>query len=116
MGETSTYQALPVSGLEHIEGKWSSRTREVCGTAFTLGGGAYLTAGHVWKQALTHPIQALGMMDAPDSGTFKNVKIRDAEVLAGYDLAILKAPPFGKSAPWSAQPVALLDTVQAFGY
>src|SRR5258708_4143523 len=95
-----TFLALPVVGVEPLTDGCAGNTREVCGTAFTVGGGAYLTAGHVWKQAHTHSIQALGMMDEPERGEFKLVKISDGELLEEFDLAVLKAPVrFGDTFP-----------------
>jgi len=103
---------LPVVGME----PGSSRPRELCGTAFHIGGGAYLTAAHVWKQAQTHPLQAIGMTDTPDTEVVRCHGVWKAEALEAFDLAVLSAPPFGQSFLWSKQLPALLDEVRAFGY
>jgi hypothetical protein len=116
MGDHATFIALPVMGMEPRKDSWKAKPLQVYGTAFTIGGGAYLTAGHVWSGAQGDPLQALGMMDNPESGRFLFRKIREGELLPAFDLAVLKAPPFGKTFRWSAHPVSLLDEVRTFGY
>jgi hypothetical protein len=117
MIQHATSFALPVMGLEAPEGSSSAKAREMCGTAFTIGGGAYLTAGHVCKQARAHPLQAIGMMDEPETEAFKLVKVTHAEVLEAVDLGVLKAShSFGTTFRWSRAPASLLDTVETYGY
>jgi hypothetical protein len=112
----ATDLVLPVGGLVPGETSRTSKLREVCGTAFNIGADAYLTAGHVWKQALTHPLQALGMMDDPQTGRINLHKVTDAEVLDAHDLAVLEARPFGRSFRWTSEGFALQDGVHSFGY
>jgi hypothetical protein len=113
----ATDLALPVMGFERSESSWSNKPREICGTAFTIGGGAYLTAAHVWERARTHDMQALGIMHEPETGVFKFHRITDGEGLASLDLAVLRAAvSFGKTFQWSAARVALLDGVRSYGY
>jgi hypothetical protein len=116
MGDHATYFVLPVMGMEPGETRRTSKPRQVCGTAFSIGGGVYLTAGHVWKQAQKHPLQALGMMNEPESREVLAVAIKEAELLEAVDLAVLKASPFGKSFSWSFARSALFDGVRTYGY
>lgn len=94
----------------------NSRPRELCGTAFHLGGTAYLTAAHVWRQAKTYPLQAIGMADTPETEVVRCHGVWKAEPLEAFDLAVLHAPPFGQAFLWSAQLPALHDEVRTFGY
>jgi hypothetical protein len=109
---------LPVIGADSAE-TGELRIREACGTAFTIGGGVYLTAGHVWENALAFPKQGIGIL--PDQsgppGHMLICRVDDSEVLKDYDLAILKsAAVSSKTFPWSTADLTLLEEVRAFGY
>jgi hypothetical protein len=89
------------------------------GTAFTIGGGMYITAGHVWQNACRFPLQAIGLHPTgkDDSEGMLLWKIVDAEVFDTIDLAVVKVDaPFGQTFAWSAERAALLDQVRACGY
>ena len=110
--------AFPVMGMDSgADGV--SRTRDVCGTAFALGGGYYLTAGHVWKAAATSPLQGIGL-GVTKQNEFETVIIRKiigAIVFETVDVAVLQVGfSFGRTFVWSAKGPALLDQVRAFGY
>ena len=56
------------------------------------------------------------MMNEAESGAFRLVKIGAGELLEEFDLAVLKAPPFGITLRWTRTGAALLDTVESYGY
>jgi hypothetical protein len=89
----------------------------ICGTAFALGTDMYLTAGHVWKNAVTYPLRAIGIRGrgAPDV-TLYNVP--EAETIDAFDLAILRtsAPAPNKALNWTTQALPLFAEMRAFGY
>jgi hypothetical protein len=102
-----------------VQADGSKKTRDVCGTAFTLGGGNYLTAGHVWKTASSFPLQGIGLGTATQDGSEHMLirKIVDAAAFDTVDVAVLQVGfSFGSTFAWNAKPPALLDPVRAFGY
>ncbi len=114
----ATDLAFPVVGMD-AGADGSNKARAVCGSAFTLGGGHYLTAGHVWTAAASFPLQGIGLGTTSASGS-EHVLIRkivDTAVFEAIDVAILQVEvSFGRTFPWNAKPPALLDPVRAFGY
>src|SRR5215813_4441047 len=90
-GFHATDLVFPVMGLTP-EADGTNKPRQVCGTAFGLGGGRFLTAGHVWKEASRSPLQGLGMatMTAGEPETVLLQRVIDAEILETVDIAILK--------------------------
>jgi hypothetical protein len=89
----------------------------VCGTAFSLGGDMYLTAGHVWENAHTYPLQAMGVRHGPEQEMLL-YRVFEAENIAAFDLAVLKtaAPTPNKALIWSTLEPGLFADVRAFGY
>jgi hypothetical protein len=89
----------------------------VCGSAFALGGNMYLTAGHVWENALAFPLRAVGIREqqAPNATLYH---VSDGETIAAFDLAILKtpAPTPNKALIWSSADLILFANVRTFGY
>jgi hypothetical protein len=115
----ATDLVFPVMGVD-VEADGSKKFREACGTAFTIGGGAYLTAGHVWKQASGFALQGLGLgvMRAENDEHITIRRVTHAEMFDAVDLAVLEldVSSLGKTFPWSTESVALLDRVNTFGY
>src|SRR5512132_1889010 len=105
--------AFPIMGVS--AGK---EARAVCGTAFALATDMYLTAGHVWQNALTFPLQTIGIRkpNAPDVTLYH---VEEAEVIGAFDLAILRAPSTAapnKALIWTTEALPLFAEVRAFGY
>jgi hypothetical protein len=97
----------------------TNKTHEVCGTAFTIGGGNYLTAGHVWAAASSYPLQAIGLGMTSRNGAESLIarRILHATVFDTVDVAVLQVGiAFGRTFPWSAKRIALFDPIRAFGY
>jgi hypothetical protein len=103
---------FPIIGLSA-----EKKPLSVCGTAFSIGGDMYLTAGHVWDNALIFPLRAIGVREhqAPNATLFQ---ISDREIIAAFDLAILKtlAPAPDKALIWSSKDLILFANVRTFGY
>jgi len=89
----------------------------VCGTAFSIGGDAYMTAGHVWENAQTYPLQAMGVRVGPQWEMTLH-RIVEGEPIAAFDLAIFQAlaPVPDKALSWSTLQPGLFADVRAFGY
>lgn len=54
--------------------------RAVLGTAFSIGGGVFMTAGHTIPNARGHGAASLG---SPEAGRWQGTPIQDPEVLEG---------------------------------
>ena len=63
-----------------------AKIRELCGTAFPIGPNMCLTAGHVWDRVRAFPLQEGTIMDRPETGTAKLVKIEEVSRLLGPTL------------------------------
>jgi hypothetical protein len=103
---------FPIIGV-----KTDKKPATVCGTAFSIGGDMYLTAGHVWENAHTYPLQAMGVRVGPKREMLL-YKALDAENIPTLDLTILRttAPAPNKALMWSSVGPGLCDDVRAFGY
>ena len=110
---------FPMIGLEPGRDRQSNKPREAFGTAFTIGGGMYLTAAHVWRSARRFPLQGIEL-HSTESGNPEGMllwKIIDSEMCDAIDLSLVKADAaFGETFAWNAHPASLLDQVRAFGY
>jgi hypothetical protein len=89
----------------------------VCGTAFSLGSDVYLTAGHVWENVQTYPLQAMGVRRGP-AQEMTLYRVTESETIAAFDLAILRtsATAPNKALIWSTLEPGLFADVRAFGY
>lgn len=93
---------------------------QICGTAFAIGGGFFVTAAHVLDTVLESRAPSLGFL--PGGASFGPVEYRQApitqhEILRGVDLGILACAggPYG-CFQWFGRDVALLTNVLAGGY
>lgn len=108
--------ALPVFGCERL----GDMPRQVCGTAFPIGGQYFLTAGHVIRAVRDYPVASLGFIsvDASRGATAsRNAPITDAEIIDRLDLAVVACeggPWFAP--PWASLEVPLLTQVMCPGY
>jgi len=104
--------AFPIMGVSA-----EKKAVAICGTAFALGPDMYLTAAHVWQNALAYPVRAIGMRrrGAPDMTLYT---VPEAETLDAFDLAILRtsAPAQNKALFWTTDALPLFSEVRAFGY
>jgi len=90
---------------------------ELCGTAFSIGPGVFMTAGHVVKKAFTHQVAAIGFPGAPGL-TWRGSSIDERELFDDLDIGICKARvPHAPPAPWGGgEPLLLSEEVQTVGY
>jgi len=90
---------------------------EMLGTCFSIGGGFYLTAGHVAKTAIERVLKkAIRFQDKPGQNSFL---IEEFEVLPQADVAIFRAPhDWMLPMPWLPAESVLepLEDVKTFGF
>jgi hypothetical protein len=90
---------------------------EICGTAFCIGPGVFLTAGHVLERAFTHQVAAIGYPG--DAGSkWRGSSIDERELFDDLDIGICKARvPDATQIPWGrGEPLLLSEEVQTVGY
>jgi hypothetical protein len=82
---------------------------ELCGTAFSIGPGVFMTAGHVLGKAFTHQVAAIGFSGAPGS-TWRGSSIDEREIFDDLDIGICKAGvPHAPPPPWGNGEALLLS-------
>jgi hypothetical protein len=88
--------------------------RNVFGTAFSLGGNTFLTAGHVIKAATAHESFDICLIE---DGAWGARKIIRHEVLEDLDAGFFEANvPGAKALRWSDTELSMLDSVAAVGF
>ena len=85
---------FPIMGV-----KTDKKPATVCGTAFSIGGDAYMTAGHVWENAQAYPLPVFSETEtlAKGSQVTKLIKTEAlhlgiairSDVVAGISSALL---------------------------
>lgn len=107
---------LPVLGGTLEDSGERVNVHEAFGTAFAIGGGMYLTAGHVVEGALSTPLASLASPE--DEGKRWGMHpIRQQEVFSPCDVAVLDVPTLETPAlPWHASLLMALTDVISFGY
>ena len=90
------------------------------GTAFNLGNGLFMTAGHSIENALSnkHSMIMVGWYGYIEATFFE---ITDYEVITDFDIALFKAKDLGKciserGLPWDFSELPLLEDVQTAGF
>lgn len=76
--------AFPIMGVDA-----QKKAVAMCRTAFAIGTSMYLTAGHVWQNALTYPLRAIGIRREGNAPDLTPYNVSDAETIGAFDLAIL---------------------------
>lgn len=110
---TASRYVFPIVAGE-IRDEGPLTVRAVLGTAFSIGGGAFLTAGHTIENALASEAAMVGW---PDDETGRGVPLFEPELLEGYDLGVFRAdPPHVERTRWVARELALLDPVRTVGH
>lgn len=108
--------ALPVFACDRL----GEMPRQVCGTAFPIGGQYFLTAGHVVRAAREFPIATLGFIsvDAGRGATAsRSALIAETEIIESLDLAVVACGDGPWIAPaWASTEVPLLTLVMCPGY
>jgi len=109
---------FPVFGAS--TGRTETEVKELCGTAFPIGPGIFVTAGHVLRNALTHKTAAIGFGTEGRSSSWIGSPIRDTEFL-DHDMGLCRAavPPSARvmSLVWEDRaPEPLRTAVGALGY
>jgi hypothetical protein len=108
------YVFAVIGGKRQPESKDTVDIVDVCGTAFGIGGGMFLTAGHVLECSKQHEDWGLGY--TRDS-LLVRAAITDAVALPDHDLAVLRANvPIARNARWDMSLLPLLSDVISVGY
>jgi hypothetical protein len=88
--------------------------RQVFGTAFSIGEGYFLTAGHVIHAALECEWAGIGF---PAESTWHGSPFIESELLENYDIGVFTAETPGfKSMRWNLTSLPMLYNVQSIGY
>lgn len=106
---------FPLVGGESLTPQNPFEIRQICGTAFHLKGGNYITAGHAVKNALQHDQMGLAHLDG--AGKWRIQKVTKYEVVDDYDIGFVKVEASDtKAMQWDFGQLPLLSEVCTFGY
>ncbi|MBI5565789.1 MAG: trypsin-like peptidase domain-containing protein [Chloroflexi bacterium] len=107
---------FPVTGgsIDRRTEEESMLIRKVFGTAFSIGEGYFLTAGHVIQAALECEWAGIGF---PYEGTWHGSPFIESELLEEYDVGVFRAEvPSFRSMQWNPTSLPMLYEVQSIGY
>lgn len=107
---------FPVLGTDHDSDPSAGyeMIRTICGTAFSLSDGVFMTSAHALTAALRHEFTEIAYVE--DSG-FLYFQITEHEVLTDIGVALFRANiAHAKAFPWQLRESALLDRVQTIGH
>jgi hypothetical protein len=89
--------------------------RSVLGTAFSIGGGAFLTAGHALANAVAHEAVHIGWVE--NSTKWISRQIDAHEIFHGFDVGVFRAQVHDAvDIPWHSEELPLLYPVRAIGH
>jgi S1-C subfamily serine protease len=104
---------FPVFGGTQREGGFFVPT-QLFGTAFSIGGGLFLTAGHVLRGA-SDEIEA--RVGNNEDRNWKSYEVTDSEILPSLDVAIIQCRvPIRSALMWHKGELPMLSPVQSTGY
>jgi hypothetical protein len=107
---------LPVLGGTPDASAQRMAVSDVFGTAFAIGGGMYMTAGHVVEAALSTAMVTLAFPEDQGRG-WGMYPVLDHEIFSPCDVAIIRAEsPHAVPLPWETPMLTVLTDVMAFGY
>jgi Trypsin-like peptidase domain len=109
---------FPVLALKRGVPKAETSRPIVYGTAFPIGPGVLLTAGHVWEAAFADGIPILSKIPVP-GGTFRPLQVDDAELFRTIDVALISCPALGDVMPLPLdfdRRLAIGDPAYAIGF
>lgn len=90
--------------------------KTVTGSAFSIGSGFFLTAGHVIKKTKKAEHMGCGFVKEGDD-LWHSIQIKDFEINEKFDLAVFKADLEGiKAMKWDFSKLKLLDNIETSGY
>jgi hypothetical protein len=123
MSTSSLQVSLPVQRAERVRGERFGVTAEVLGSCFSIGGGFFLTAGHVVREASAVVGAKVPVVGVPDpSGGFVGLAVEEGEDL-GADVGVLRVAyahsdykDWFLTFPWRQSPLAQLEEAKTVGY
>ena len=101
----------PVFGGSHAppSSQYLLDAREIFGTAFSIGGGVFLTAAHVIKAASSCELMGLGN---PEEEVWQAYLFSEIELFEGSDVAVFRCPRTPtKAFAWHTSPLSMLTDV-----
>jgi hypothetical protein len=104
--------------LPILSGPTEKHPTEISGTAWSIGAGFFITAGHAMRHALSCKWKALGHYSR-ETDKVKIANIADSAVFDSYDVAIFKVIDDNleaKAIRWSEDALATADSVRTVGY
>ena len=105
---------FPVVGGELSSDGQVLLATDVYGTAFPIGGGHWITAGHVVRSAAAHPLSAIGV---PSGERWATRSIKAFEVIESHDIAVFTAEHSDVDLmPWVAGALPITIPVSSVGY
>lgn len=114
------HYVFPVFGGEPTADAGTVANPALYGTAFNLGNGLFMTAGHSIKSALSneHGAIMVGWYGYTEATFFE---ITDHEVITDFDIGLVKAEDLGKAVgetglPWDFSKLPLLEEVRTAGF
>ena len=114
---TAFEYVFPVIGgnlVDHDNVDKGGVIKQVYGTAFHIGKGFFLSAGHAIINGLQNSFFGLGY---PEKGYWKASQVVEHEVLPDYDIGIVRTSiPNLKAMPWKTGESSMLTDVQTTGY
>jgi hypothetical protein len=108
----------PVMAAKQDGEYWNLLRPDVYGTAFCIGPGLFLTAGHVLSNITSDGgVPLLAKRSEEESGAYEGEPARKFEVLAAYDVGLIAARlPAPAALDWQETPLGVLDDVAMVGY
>lgn len=105
---------FPVVGGTRSEDNRALIVTEVYGTAFSIGGTYWMTAGHVLRSAANQPVMGLGFVDG--SG-WRFASCGPYEIQDAYDVGVFEISNVTAGAwPWSGDELAMAVPVLSVGF
>lgn len=117
MADINAYEyVFPLVGGESTSLQNGFKTTQICGTAFYLKGGIYLTAGHSLKNAWQQ-YELMGLAYLDNAKKFQTGRVTAWEAIDDYDIGFFKAEtPEAKPMEWDFEQLPMLSDVRTTGF
>ncbi len=115
MADIDAYShVFPVAGGALSKDGRALIVTEIYGTAFAIGGGYWMTAGHVLRSAASQAIMGIGFMDGSE---WSFTSCGPHEVQGLYDVGVFQvANVTGSALPWAGDELPMAAPVLSVGF